>query len=141
MADIQQIVEAMATQLRTQITDPTLTVVTERDANVIPPAIVIDDAPENQVPTNLSQTEFTETYTLLVVVPMSDQVTAQRHLREYLSTTGPKSVRAALMADLTLGGTVYGLEVGSPSKPGPIAADEDEEVNYFGSAITVQIDT
>lgn len=141
MAAIQDVVAAMATQLRTQINEPTLTVVTERDANVIPPAIVIDDAPEGQVPTNLPQTEFTETYTILVVVPMTDQVTAQRLLREYLSTTGPKSVRAALMADITLGGTVYGLEVGSPSKPGPIAADEHEEVNYFGAAIPVQIDT
>ncbi len=30
MADIQEIVEALATQLRTQITDPTLTIVTSQ---------------------------------------------------------------------------------------------------------------
>ncbi len=141
MADIQSVVDAIATQLRSEINDSTLTIVTERDANVIPPAIVIDDSPENQVPTNLPQTQFTETYTLIVVVPMSDQITAQRQLREYLSATGGKSIRAALMSDVTLSGEVYGLEVGSPSKPGPIAVDEDEDVFYLGAAIPVQIDT
>ncbi len=141
MSSIATTVSALATQLRSVITDATVSIITERDANVIPPALIIDDAPEQQTPTNLPQTQFTETYTIIVVVPFSDQVSAQRQLREFLSTTGSYSVRAALMDDITLNGYVYGLEVGSPTKPGPISADEDDEVVYFGAAIPVMIDT
>jgi hypothetical protein len=53
-----------------------------------------------------------------VVVPFNDQVVAQRELRPYLSTTGDKSIRAALMADQTLGGAVFGLEVAR--RPNPV---------------------
>lgn len=141
VSDIQTIVEAIAAQLVAQLNDASISVLTERDANAIPPCVIVDDAPEQQTPTNLSQTQFSELYTIIVCVPFSDQIEAQRELRRFLSTTGDRSIRQALMADVTLGGVVDGLEVLAPSKPTPVGVDEDEDTSYFGSTIPVLIDT
>jgi hypothetical protein len=135
MSDIQTTIDALATALATT----GLQVLTELDYRVTPPAILID-GPERQTPTNLPETEFTETYSIIVVVPFNDQVIAQREIRPYLSTTGAKSIGAALMADQTLGGVVFGLEVGTPTKPGPVPVDEDEAVFFFGALIPCEVD-
>jgi hypothetical protein len=136
MADIATTIAALATAIATT----GLQVLPELDYRITPPVALID-GPEQQTPTNLPETEFTETYNIIVVVPFNDQVVSQREIRPYLSTTGDKSIRAALMADPTLGGAVFGLEVGTPTKPGAIPVDEDEEVFFFGALIPCQIDT
>lgn len=136
MAEIGTVVAALAAAVATT----GLQVLQELDYRVTPPVALID-GPEQQTPTNLTETEFTETYNVIVVVPFNDQVIAQREIRPYLSTTGAKSIRAALMADQTLGGAVYGLEVGTPTKPGAVPVDEDEETFFFGALIPVEVDT
>lgn len=136
MAEIGTVVAALAAAVATT----GLQVLQELDYRITPPAALID-GPEQQTPTNLTETEFTETYSIIVVVPFNDQVIAQREIRPYLSTSGAKSIRQALMADQTLGGAVFGLEVGTPTKPGAVPVDEDEETFFFGALIPVEVDT
>lgn len=140
MTDIGTVVTALATALAPlQLVETKLQILTELNSEVIPPAILID-TPDNLVPTNLPQTQFTETYGILVVVPFSDQIQAQRALRPYLSATGSLSIRARLMADITLGGVVHGLEVLSHGGGDAVPVDIDETAFLYGAAIPVEID-
>lgn len=137
MATIDAVATALKTRLDTlNVAESRLMVAKEPNNQIYPPAIVID-TPDTQLPTNLCQTEFTETYSLFVVVDYSDLVQAHRLLRELLSVTGSKSIRAALMADTTLGGVVHGLEVLSPVEVGEFSV---EEMDWFGAIVPVEID-
>jgi hypothetical protein len=137
VATIQAICDALETRLDTlKVAEPRLTIHSEPSNDVFPPAIVID-SPDTATPTNLCQTAFTETFSLFVVVDYSDIVQAHLLLRELMSVSGSKSVRAALLADPTLGGVVHGLEVLDRVQVGEFNI---EEMDWFGYIQPLEID-
>lgn len=140
MATIDAICTALRTRLLTmQSAEPRLQVITEMNSEVVPPAILID-TPEDSTPTNLPETEFTDLFNLIVVVPFTDQKQAQTEIRKYLSSSGDLSVRACLMADKTLGGVVHGLQIRSHGGVTAEPVDLEEQRTLVGSRIPVEID-
>jgi hypothetical protein len=136
MATIDAVVTALATRLRTiTLSDERFSVYEELVGDAYPPAILID-TPTDLQPINLPETEFAETYPLYLVVNATDMRQMQRDLRAYLSKSGAQSIRAALMADPTLGGVVQTLWVRSPTQVGPLDVAEED---LFGAVIPVEV--
>lgn len=134
MTTIGQVATAMATALRTI---SGLDVHEELIGDVIPPAALIE-TPDFLEPINLPETEFETTMLVYLVLNDSDHKTAQSELRAYMSPSGPKSLRAALLADETLGGVVETLWVGSPQAVGTVVMEETEEA-FYGMILPVPV--
>lgn len=134
MATIDAVVAALATRLRT-ISDERLSVYEELSGEVIPPAIMID-TPNDIQPLNLDESEFTETYPIHLVVNGTDLIQMQRDLRAYLSKSGAQSIRAALMADTTLGGVVQTCIIRGLTEVGPLSVAEED---LYGATFSLEV--
>lgn len=133
MATQNAVATALATRLRTI---SGLDVHEEPVGKVIPPAVLID-TPDEWEPLNLPETEFMEVYNLQLIVDDKDAITAHQTLRAFLSKDGSQSIRAALMADDTLGGVVQTLIIRAPQAVGTITTEDDNP--FTGAIIPVEV--
>jgi hypothetical protein len=91
---------------------------------------------DDQNPLNLCETEFSEIYDLILVVSLSDIPSAAKELRQYADPQGERSIRAAVMADVTLGGTVQTVFWRTPSPTSGIAIDQN---TYLGKILHLEV--
>lgn len=71
----------------------------------------------------------------------ADDATGQRRLDQLLARTGPTSVKAAIEADLTLGGlaTTVLVELANGYRKYRIGALEQPEVRYYGARLNIRV--
>lgn len=107
MSDLKDIVEALAAQIRTNMSTAAIAGTTYAFApNLItPPAAVVLPAPENPV-TYDDTMDDRDRFSLKIKVLMcaADELSGQQELMQYLGRSGSKSIYAAVAADPKLGG-------------------------------------
>lgn len=128
MADIQQIVEAIATLLRTI---PDLTVYTEPPGTVDTPAAVVLLGPGTYDTTMSRGTD--DMGFVLDVFESSTSPQGMQNLYAYLAGSGSKSIVAKFHSDPQLGGVVQFAEVTGWEKPDRVEIGDSE---YYHVEIT-----
>lgn len=78
-------------------------------------------------------------FTVRAGVALGDNLAAQQNLDKYCASSGGSSVKAALEADLTLGGVVKALHVTQVSGTGVVPVRAHPNNFYLGAEWTVEI--
>jgi len=119
MATVTQITEGLATSLATidgvQVSPWMLASPTPPAIHIVPPAIEYHLAMQN----GLGRL----TFTVQVFVALGTDIGSQKRLAQFRAPTGSGSVKAALEADMTLGGVVKQLLVRGSSEPVVLTLD------------------
>ena len=132
MADIGALLEGLSAQLETI---DGLRVREEMTGSIHPPAAVLS-LDEIAYDTTMARGSDDVTFNVHVFTSMASERTGQQALFEFLNGSGPKSVRAAIDADPTLGGRAMYAEVRSVDDVG-IAKFADS--SYYAARFVVVV--
>lgn len=106
-------------------------------ANPRPPcAIILPASPFIEYEQNFTDSDSWNNFTIRILTGTESQEGAQVLLDSFLAPSGASSVRAALAADLTLGGVVLGLRVPQVSNYGAFVYGD---ATYLGAELSVRV--
>lgn len=132
MADIGALLGGLAAQLETI---DGLRVREEMTGSIHPPAAVLT-LDEIEYDTTMDRGSDDVTFNVTVFTSMASERTGQQTLFEFLKGSGPKSVRAAIDADQTLGGAAMYAEVRSA---GDVGIAKFADVSYYAARFVVVV--
>jgi hypothetical protein len=132
VADIEALLAGLSAQLETI---DGLRVREEMTGSIHPPAAVLT-LEEITYDTTMDRGSDDVEFHVTVFTSMASERTGQKALFEFLAGSGPKSVRAAISADPTLGGAAMYAEVQSV---GEVGIAKFADVSYYAARFVVVV--
>lgn len=133
MATLDQITGGLVTRLKTI---SGLNVAQFFIGQIVPPVAIVGVPPVTDYHASMGRGTISLEPTIHIFTSSAIDLEGQRALASYADPTGSKSIRAAIEADKTLGGTVQDCIV---REFRPLNLEEYSALNYYGGVFTLQL--